>query len=61
MPRPKKEYKVISMKLSTPIFDKLDQFCEETGMTKTVVVEKVLDRFLDEYFARPESERKFFK
>ena len=45
MPRPKKDYKVLSIKLSTPIHDKLELFCEESGLSKTIAVEKLLDRF----------------
>ena len=61
MPRPKKDYKVLSIKMSTPIHDKLEQFCEESGLSKTIAVEKLLDRFLDEYFDKPEDERKIIK
>ena len=61
MPRPKKDYKVLSIKLSTPIHDKLELFCEESGLSKTIAVEKLLDRFLDEYFDKPEDDRKIIK
>ena len=61
MSRPKKDYKVLSIKLSTPIHEKLEFFCKESGLSKTIAVEKLLDRFLDEYFAKPENERKLIK
>lgn len=61
MPRPKKDYKVLSIKLSTPIHDKLNLFCDESGISKTVAVEKVLDLFLDGYFDKPEVERRLIK
>lgn len=61
MPRTKKDARILNIKLSTPIFDSLEHFCEETGMTKTMATEKILAQFLEEYFSRDESERKIFK
>ena len=58
MPRPKKESKVLNIKLSVPVYDKLDEFCAESGQTKTLAVERFLNKCLDEYFSKPESERK---
>lgn len=61
MPRTKKDARILNIKLSTPIFNSLEQFCEETGMTKTMATEKILSQFLEGYFDRDESERKIFK
>lgn len=61
MSRPKKDAKILNVKLSMPIYDRLDQFCAESGMTKTIAVEKILDQFFDTYFERPENERAVFK
>lgn len=61
MPRPKKDAKILNIKLAMPINTKLEQFCEETGMSKTVATEKILSQYFDEYFDRPEEERKLFK
>lgn len=58
MPRRKKDAKILNIKLATPINDKLERFCEESGQSKTVVVERFLDKCLDEYFKRPEEVRK---
>ena len=58
MPRAKKDAKILNIKLSTPISEKLDKFCEESGQSKTVAVERFLNKALDEYFARPEETRK---
>ena len=58
MPRQKKDAKVLNIKLATPINEKLERFCKESGQTKTVAVERFLDRCLDEYFKKPEKERK---
>lgn len=61
MPREKKDAKILNIKLATPISNQLEQFCEESGMSKTIATEKILSQYLDEYFSRPEQERKLFK
>ncbi|WP_130838512.1 hypothetical protein [Lachnoclostridium sp. Marseille-P6806] len=61
MPRAKKDAKLLNIKLATPVYDRLDEFCEETGMSKTVAAEKIFTHFFDEYFKRPESERSIFQ
>ena len=60
MPRQRKEAKILNIKLATPIYEKLEIFCDETGMSKTVATEKILDQYLESYLRRPESERKLF-
>ena len=61
MPRAKKDAKVLNIKLDRGIYDRLDQFCEETGMTKTVALERILNQYLDRYKQKPEEERMLFK
>lgn len=58
MPRQKKDAKILNMKLAISVNDKLERFCEESGQSKTVAVERFLDKCLDEYFERPEEVRK---
>ncbi|KXB68952.1 hypothetical protein [Peptostreptococcus anaerobius] len=58
VPRQKKDAKILNIKLATAINEKLERFCEESGQSKTVAVERFLDRCLDEYF---EKSRKFEK
>ncbi len=61
MPREKKDAKVMTMKVASPVYDRLAKFCDESGMTKTLAVEKILDNYFDDYFQRPEKDRKLFK
>lgn len=61
MPREKKESKVLNINLSLPVYEQLEKFCEETGMTKTLATEKILGQFFAEYFTRAEKDRKVFK
>lgn len=61
MSRLKKDAKFLNMKLDREIYDLLEKFCDETGMTKTMATEKIMDQFFEKYFDRPEEERKIFK
>lgn len=61
MPRAKKDAKILNVKLAKPIYIQLEEFCEETGMSKTVAAEKIFGMFFEEYFGRPESERSIFQ
>lgn len=58
MPRQKKDAKILNIKLATAINEKLERFCKESGQSKTVAVERFLDKCLDEYFEKPEELRK---
>ena len=53
----KKNAKVIRMKMDKTVSDKLDIFCQETGLSRTVAVEKILDKHLTEYLAQPKDKR----
>ena len=57
MPRPKKDSKILNVRLDKEINDKLEKFYEESGPSKTVAVERFLNRCLDEYFSKPEEEK----
>ena len=61
MPRQKKDAKILNIKLAKKISDQLEQFCEESGISKTVATEKILSKYFEEYFSRPEEERMLFK
>ena len=61
MPRAKKDAKVLNIKLATPVYNQLEAFCNESGMSKTVAAEKIFAQFFNMYFERPESERTIFQ
>ena len=61
MPRAKKDAKVLNVKLATPVYELLEEFCDESGMSKTVAAEKIFTQFFNDYFERPESERTIFQ
>lgn len=60
MPREKKDSKSLNINLATKTYEELERFCRETGLTKTMATEKILNRFFEEYFRRDEEERKTF-
>lgn len=60
MTRPKKDGKLLSMKLDATIHENLELFCKESGMTKTMAIEKILERYFANYYSKPEDERKLF-
>ena len=60
--RPKgKEMKTVTVRVGVDTNEKWEQFCEETGLSKTMAVEKIMTAFFDEYFSKPEGERTLFK
>lgn len=58
MPREKKDYKNLNIKLARPIYEMLDKFCEENGLTKTMATEKILSRYFEDYFKKDKEERR---
>lgn len=50
MPRQKKNNVPVSFRLEKEIFDRLEQFCEDSGQSKTVAVERALDGYFRQYY-----------
>ena len=60
--RPKgKETKILNLRVEPETVEMLTNFCEETGVPKTVAVNKILNAFLTDFFSKPEDERTIFK
>lgn len=52
MGRPKtREFKTVNFNMDVKVLEKLERFCEETGLTKTTAIERILDKTLTEHFA----------
>ena len=60
MSRTKKDAKILNIKLDREIHEQLEQFCDESGMSKTIAVEKILRRYFEDYFRRPKEDRTLF-
>lgn len=48
MPREKKDAKAFGCKFDREIFQKLEEFCRLSGQSKTAVVERAVQKYLDE-------------
>lgn len=48
MPREKKDAKNFACKFDRVIFEKLEEFCKISGMNKTTVVERAVEKYLEE-------------
>lgn len=60
MSRTKKDAKILNIKLDRKIHEQLEQFCDESGMTKTIAVEKILQHYFEGYFKRSKEDRTLF-
>ena len=52
MARAKKDNVPVSMRLEKGIFEKLSKFCEDSGQSKTVAVERALEMYIDDYYEK---------
>ena len=48
MPREKKDAKNFACKFDREIFERLEEFCELAGQNKTLVVERAVEKYLEE-------------
>lgn len=48
MPREKKDAKNFTCKFEREIFERLEEFCQISGQSKTNVVERAVEKYLDE-------------
>ena len=44
-----KESHPFSIRMDKAIFERLNEFCEKAGQSKTVAIERAVDRYIDEY------------
>ena len=49
MPRQKKDNHSITIRIATDIFNRLNQFCEDSGQSKTAAVERALTMYMNDY------------
>ena len=50
MPREKKDGRYINYKIRRDLYERLEQYAEEKGHSKTVAIERILEAHLNEYF-----------
>lgn len=49
MPKPRKDWKALNIKIQSNVYNELEKYCEETGLSKTVAVERILNKAFKEY------------
>lgn len=49
MPRQKKESQPFSIRMDKIIYERLKEYCEETGQPKTVAIERAISMYIDDY------------
>ncbi len=57
MARPKKNGTYLNVCIETPIYERLEVFCDDAGQSKTVAVERALKLYLDDYESKQEKLR----
>lgn len=48
MGRPAKDGKALNLYIEAEIADRLEQYCDDTGITKTAAIERILESYFDE-------------
>lgn len=54
MARPRKDNVPVSFRLERTVYEKLNQFCGDSGQAKTVAMERALEMYIDDYYAKQE-------
>lgn len=49
MPRPKKDFTSLNMKVDSEVMKRFNSYCEEAGQTKTLAFERIVTAFLNQY------------
>ena len=49
MPREKKNNHPITIRMESSVYNKLEEYCRETGLTKTVSIEKAVEMYIADY------------
>lgn len=50
MARAKKDGQYINCYVEKDVVEKLERYCNATGLTKTVAIERILTKYFDEFF-----------
>ncbi len=61
MARPRKDNVPVSFRMERTVFDKLSQFCEDSGQAKTVAMERALEMYIADYYTKQEQLEKINK
>lgn len=45
----KKDWTMISMRMDTKVLERLDEYCEKTGLARTKAIERIVSSYLDQH------------
>ncbi len=49
MPKPKKDSHPLTLRMDKPTYDRLTVYCEDSGQSKTIAIERAINMYIDEY------------
>lgn len=49
MAKQNKDWKALNIKLDRTVYEQLEKYCEETGLSKTVAVERILSKAFEKH------------
>ena len=52
MVKQKKDSKPMSLRMDSATFNRLQSYCNQSGQSKTVAIERAVNKYIDEYDAR---------
>lgn len=47
-----KESKPFSLRMNVETLDRLNQYCEDSGQSKTTAVERAINAYIDDYYSK---------
>lgn len=52
MARPQKPSHPVTVRMEQELYDRLNQFCADSGQPKTVAIERALSMYIDDYYRK---------
>ena len=52
MVKQKKDSKPMSLRMDSVTFNRLQSYCNQSGQSKTIAIERAVNKYIDEYDAR---------
>ncbi len=49
MPRPKKDNHPLSVRMDADVYNRLESYCETSGVPKTTAIERAVSLYIDNY------------
>lgn len=49
MPKPKKDNHPVTIRMEESVYERLCEFCEESGQSKTIAIERAIMMYVDDY------------